>query len=87
MWATRGAVGLIRLYQRTLSRLLPNVCRFTPSCSQYAVEAFQRHGFFRGLRLALARLARCHPWSPGGSDPVPARKTVTGASPDHTKEV
>jgi len=87
MWATRGAVGLIRLYQRTLSRLLPKVCRFTPSCSQYAVEAFERHGFFRGLRLSLARLVRCHPWNPGGSDPVPARKTATGASRDHTKEV
>jgi uncharacterized protein len=71
MGASRGAVWLIRLYQRTLSRLLPNVCRFQPSCSQYAVEAYQRYGFWRGSWLALRRILRCHPFNPGGSDPVP----------------
>lgn len=68
---TAALVGLIRLYQRTLSRLLPGVCRFRPSCSEYAVEALQRHGPWRGSGLALRRLARCHPFHPGGDDPVP----------------
>ena len=70
-FVTAALIGLIRLYQRTLSRLLPNVCRFQPSCSEYAVEALQRHGLWRGSRLALRRLAHCHPWHPGGDDPVP----------------
>lgn len=69
--ASTCLVGLVRLYQRTLSRLLPSTCRFQPSCSQYAVEAIERHGFWRGLGLSLRRLLRCHPFHPGGYDPVP----------------
>lgn len=64
-------VSGIRLYQRTLSKLLPPVCRFHPSCSEYAVEALQRHGTLQGLKLASLRLLRCVPWHPGGIDPVP----------------
>jgi len=64
-------VGGIRLYQRTLSKLLPPVCRFYPSCSEYAVQALQRHGALQGLKLAGLRLLRCMPWHPGGFDPVP----------------
>jgi putative membrane protein insertion efficiency factor len=71
---TAGLIGLIRLYRRTLSRLLPGVCRFQPSCSQYAIEALQGHGLWRGSWLALRRLARCHPFHPGGYDPVPPGK-------------
>jgi uncharacterized protein len=67
-------VGLIRLYQLTLSPLLPRACRFYPSCSQYAIDAIRAHGALRGARLALARLARCHPWHPGGVDFVPEPK-------------
>jgi putative membrane protein insertion efficiency factor len=66
------AVLLIRLYQWTVSPLLGPTCRFHPSCSQYALEAILRFGVLRGIGLALARLARCHPWHPGGFDPVPA---------------
>ncbi|HEX8805446.1 MAG TPA: membrane protein insertion efficiency factor YidD [Candidatus Aquilonibacter sp.] len=62
---------LIRLYQLTLSKLLGPRCRFYPSCSQYAAEAIQKHGAFRGTALAIARVLRCHPWHPGGVDPVP----------------
>lgn len=65
------AMGLIRLYQRTLSRLLPPTCRFTPSCSHYGFEAFQRHGFVKGAWLTIKRISRCHPFNPGGYDPVP----------------
>lgn len=62
---------LIRLYRYALSPLLGPRCRFYPSCSEYASEALQRHGLLAGLWLALRRLSRCHPWHPGGVDPVP----------------
>ena len=61
----------IRLYKRFLSPLLPPACRFQPSCSMYAMEAIEIHGAARGAALAAARIARCHPWNPGGYDPVP----------------
>jgi len=62
----------IRLYRLTLSRLLPpNTCRFHPTCSAYALEALQKHGGLRGLWLTVRRLLRCHPFHPGGLDPVP----------------
>lgn len=61
----------IRLYQRFISPLFPAVCRFTPTCSQYAVEAIRRHGPVRGLWLAVKRILRCNPWGGSGYDPVP----------------
>ncbi|MHB8994229.1 MAG: membrane protein insertion efficiency factor YidD [Armatimonadota bacterium] len=70
---SRVVVWLIRLYQR-LSRLLPPVCRFRPSCSEYAVQAIQTHGLCRGLLLAAWRILRCNPMCRGGDDPVPPRK-------------
>ncbi len=63
--------ALIRGYQRVISPLLPPSCRFHPSCSQYALEAVTRHGALRGSWLAARRLVRCHPFHPGGYDPVP----------------
>ncbi|GBC92691.1 Putative membrane protein insertion efficiency factor [bacterium HR15] len=68
--AARMLMGTIRLYQR-VSRLTPSVCRFYPSCSQYTYEAIQRFGALRGLWLGLKRVLRCHPFHPGGYDPVP----------------
>ena len=62
---------LIRGYQRAISPALPPSCRFTPSCSQYALEAVTRYGALRGTWLAARRLVRCHPFHPGGFDPVP----------------
>jgi hypothetical protein len=62
---------LIRLYQVTLSRVLPPSCRFTPTCSQYSYEAIERYGIWRGSWLSLKRVVRCHPFNPGGYDPVP----------------
>ena len=68
---TQLALGLIKLYQNTVSKVLPNVCRFQPTCSHYAFEAIKRHGFARGSWLAAKRLGRCNPFSEGGYDPVP----------------
>ncbi|HXY76021.1 MAG TPA: membrane protein insertion efficiency factor YidD [Steroidobacteraceae bacterium] len=65
------AAFLIQLYQWTVSPFLGPRCRFYPSCSQYALEAVQRFGVWRGGALAIHRLARCHPFHPGGFDPVP----------------
>ncbi|RLB59781.1 MAG: membrane protein insertion efficiency factor YidD [Deltaproteobacteria bacterium] len=64
-------VFIFRLYQMTISPLLGNRCRFHPSCSQYAIEAVEKHGWWRGLWLAIRRLLRCQPLCPGGYDPVP----------------
>ena len=64
-------IALIRVYQWLISPWLGNHCRFYPSCSEYAREAIERHGAVRGVWLAIRRLLRCHPWHPGGVDPVP----------------
>jgi putative membrane protein insertion efficiency factor len=64
-------IALIRVYQLFVSPLLGNHCRFYPSCSQYAREAIARYGALRGGWLAIRRVLRCHPWHPGGVDPVP----------------
>jgi putative membrane protein insertion efficiency factor len=64
-------VALLRGYKYAISPLLGLNCRFAPSCSEYAVEALERHGVLRGLYLAVKRVSRCHPWNPGGYDPVP----------------
>ena len=61
-----------RVWHRWISPLFPPACRFDPSCSLYAAEAFAWHGVIRGGLLAATRVARCHPWHPGGHDPVPA---------------
>lgn len=70
-WASRPWILLIRIYQYAISPFLGRSCRFHPSCSEYAVESLQRHGAIKGLWLAIRRIGRCHPWHPGGYDPVP----------------
>ena len=64
-------MALIRLYQLTLSPLLPPSCRFEPSCSHYSYDAVKQFGFFKGGWLSVKRISRCHPFHPGGYDPVP----------------
>ena len=71
-------MGLIRVYQWTLSPLLGPRCRFYPSCSCYAHAAIERYGVLRGTWLGLRRLLRCHPFSPGGYDPLPEERTIRG---------
>lgn len=72
----RILVGLIAVYRRFISPMLPRSCRYEPTCSAYGLEAIATHGAVRGTGLALRRIARCHPWHPGGIDRVPARKAV-----------
>lgn len=67
---SRLAVAFIRLYRQMISPWLPPACRFEPSCSCYAIEAYTRHGVLGGSWRTLRRLSRCHPWHPGGYDPV-----------------
>ncbi len=69
-WPSRLVVALIRAYQWAFSWTTPR-CRFFPSCSQYTLEAVERRGVVRGLWLGARRIGRCHPWNPGGFDPVP----------------
>jgi putative membrane protein insertion efficiency factor len=82
----RVLIAIVRGYQRLVSPLLGPRCRFAPSCSAYAVEALARHGAGRGSWLALRRIARCHPFNPGGHDPVPPARS-TSATMDSTARV
>lgn len=68
-------LALLWIYRRLVSPALPPACRYYPSCSQYAVDAIAVHGPLRGAWLAARRLLRCHPWAPGGPDPVPAERS------------
>lgn len=71
-------VLLLKGYRLVVSPLYGQVCRFHPSCSAYALEAVETHGALRGSWLAVRRLARCHPWTPGGYDPVPPPRPRAG---------
>ena len=71
---SKAIIFLIRGYQYCISPMLGPHCRFTPTCSQYAVEAIRQHGFLKGITLAVKRIAKCHPFHAGGVDPVPAKK-------------
>jgi len=75
----RIAIFLVRCYQRALSPLIPPCCRFEPTCSNYAIEAFRKKGLVRGLLLTVWRILRCNPWSKGGYDPVDRPPATTAA--------
>lgn len=71
-WASLPLIALVRFYQICLSPLkLSGTCRFTPTCSQYALEALKKYGPIKGLYLSIRRILRCHPWGGSGYDPVP----------------
>ncbi len=84
--AAAAVVALIGGYQRVISPLLGPRCRFYPSCSAYAGEAIERFGLARGTWLAVRRIGRCHPLSPGGADLVPERYTWWGAGPGGSQQ-
>ena len=64
-------IGLIRIYKSFISPLLPNACRFHPTCSTYSMEAIRTHGSLKGIYLSIIRISKCHPFHKGGLDPVP----------------
>jgi putative membrane protein insertion efficiency factor len=68
---TRALIGLITVYQKTISPITPAACRYTPTCSRYAQDALRKYGAWKGSWLAARRLLRCHPWGGHGYDPVP----------------
>jgi putative membrane protein insertion efficiency factor len=70
-WLGLPFIGLIKLYQWVISPMIGPKCRFTPTCSSYAIQALQKHGLIKGLWLAVKRISRCHPWGGSGWDPVP----------------
>ena len=67
----RMMLALLRFYKREISPMLPDACRFRPTCSEYAMQAIQKYGALKGGYLAIRRILRCHPFHPGGYDPVP----------------
>lgn len=73
--AVRIGIAAVRAYQLALSPFTGGACRFTPSCSEYAIAAISEHGLVKGLGLSLRRVSRCHPFGPAGFDPVPPRTT------------
>lgn len=84
-------IWLIRLYRKYISPIKPPCCRFTPTCSAYALEAFQKRGFFVGLILSTGRILRCNPFSKGGYDPVPEKglrnpKNINGTVGDENTD-
>lgn len=70
-WLSAALIAPILFYRRVISPMTPPSCRFTPTCSQYAIEAIRKYGPFKGLYLAVRRILRCHPWGGSGYDPVP----------------
>ncbi|MGN6592869.1 MAG: membrane protein insertion efficiency factor YidD [Terriglobales bacterium] len=70
-WPRQAACACLRAYQRWLSPLLPSACRFAPTCSEYTLQAVERFGVVRGAAMGVWRILRCHPFHPGGYDPVP----------------
>lgn len=82
------AMGLIKVYRYSISPLMAGRCRFYPTCSAYALEALNSHGFLKGSKLTVTRLLRCHPWHPGGFDPVPepSDRLTRTESDNHTHQ-
>ncbi|KPP98422.1 MAG: membrane protein insertion efficiency factor YidD [Bacteroidetes bacterium HLUCCA01] len=76
--------ALVRAYQLMISPYFPPSCRYTPTCSHYAIQALDKHGALKGSWLAIKRIGRCHPWSDGGYDPVPEPENARSGTPGET---
>jgi len=86
-WILTGIlILLVRFYQYMISPLLPNSCRYTPSCSVYSVEALKTHGVVKGLYFSIRRILRCNPWGGHGEDPVPPKGTRIFRSKSKSKK-
>jgi uncharacterized protein len=72
-------IGIIRFYQKFISPMTPPTCRFYPTCSHYGIEAYRRFGVLKGSYLTIKRILKCHPFHPGGFDPVPEKKGIRKA--------
>jgi putative membrane protein insertion efficiency factor len=72
-WLSYPLIGLVKFYQHFISPLTPATCRYTPTCSQYSLEALRKHGAFKGGWLSIKRIASCNPWGGSGYDPVPEK--------------
>ncbi|MGD0675660.1 MAG: membrane protein insertion efficiency factor YidD [Polyangiaceae bacterium] len=83
----RAVIAAIRIYQRTVSRLLGPVCRFEPSCSKYTIACVEGHGLLRGGLLSLQRVCKCHPFHPGGHDPPPPPRLTSSPAPSRPSDV
>ncbi|MGB7785512.1 MAG: membrane protein insertion efficiency factor YidD [Salinimicrobium sp.] len=70
-WLSYPLIGLVKFYQRAISPFTPATCRYSPTCSQYTIEALKKHGAFYGSWLSIKRIASCNPWGGSGYDPVP----------------
>lgn len=77
---------IVSFYQRTVSRFMPRTCRFTPTCSEYMIQAIKLHGLIRGMGLGIWRILRCNPFNEGGNDPVPRPKRKTIYEERHRQE-
>ena len=82
----RILIALVRFYRKGISPFTPPACRYTPTCSAYAIEALERHGAARGSWLAIRRILRCHPWGGSGYDPVPGASERGEPGPDRVAE-
>jgi putative membrane protein insertion efficiency factor len=67
-------ISILLFYKKNISPMLPNACRFQPTCSEYMIEAINKHGILKGIHLGIKRIFRCNPWGGSGYDPVPERK-------------
>ncbi|WLR46855.1 membrane protein insertion efficiency factor YidD [Halobacillus litoralis] len=74
-------IALIQFYRKGISPFFPPSCRFQPTCSEYGLEAFRRFGFFKGSYLTVKRILKCHPFHPGGFDPVPMKQSNDSSDP------
>jgi putative membrane protein insertion efficiency factor len=86
-WPATALIFLVQIYRNYISPMRLPTCRFSPTCSEYAVDALRTHGAARGLALTAVRLAKCGPWHPGGWDPVPERRHQDLSDSDHVSVV